>query len=410
MTKLMTPAIELVPVASLKTDDDFAKALPAPDNLPAIRRDIKHHGILVPLLTSSDDLVLDGHTRLKLAKELGLETVPVIRVPVGAERTWLHTIQIALNLHRRHLNELQRVALGTSLEKLEREKAKARHKEGSSRGGKHPKQGQANGEPTLARKSKKIRRATEKAAEQVGLSRVTYERGKAILERAPEEIRTNALSGELSISAAHRRLRQHEQAESVKFLTPLNRPSNDFSEFTEIPEKHYLCIYIQTPKPDRFSGTIEEELAAIDVPSLMHERGCHLWLWASWRMLRDGVVERILGKWNFNWVAEVVWHKGVPGPGRWIKPSTEVCVFATQGPLDILLDNQTGFLDVKCKEEGDRPEEMRAFIERCSSGPRLEIFARTSAPGWDAFTPERKKKTEEEKEPKAEEEKRGTDW
>ena len=39
---------------------------------------IKEFGFRVPIIAKSDGLVVDGHLRLKAAKKLGLETVPVL--------------------------------------------------------------------------------------------------------------------------------------------------------------------------------------------------------------------------------------------------------------------------------------------------------------------------------------------
>lgn len=39
---------------------------------------IKEFGFRVPIVAKSDGLVVDGHLRLKAAKKLGLETVPVL--------------------------------------------------------------------------------------------------------------------------------------------------------------------------------------------------------------------------------------------------------------------------------------------------------------------------------------------
>ena len=45
--------------------------------VPAIAAAINEFGFRVPILAKSDGLVVDGHLRLKAARQLGLETVPV---------------------------------------------------------------------------------------------------------------------------------------------------------------------------------------------------------------------------------------------------------------------------------------------------------------------------------------------
>jgi hypothetical protein len=55
----------------------------------AVARSIQAYGFNNPIITDSDLNVAAGHTRLKAARKLGLETVPVIRVPglVGSKFT-----------------------------------------------------------------------------------------------------------------------------------------------------------------------------------------------------------------------------------------------------------------------------------------------------------------------------------
>lgn len=44
-----------------------------------LKQSIRRHGILAPVLVNKRGIVLDGRTRVSIAKELGLQ-VPVIRV------------------------------------------------------------------------------------------------------------------------------------------------------------------------------------------------------------------------------------------------------------------------------------------------------------------------------------------
>jgi ParB-like chromosome segregation protein Spo0J len=67
-----------------------------------LRNDIKERGIIVPLVAKTDDTLLAGHNRLRVARELGLDNVPVQYVldvlPEEAERGFI----IKDNLYRRH--------------------------------------------------------------------------------------------------------------------------------------------------------------------------------------------------------------------------------------------------------------------------------------------------------------------
>jgi ParB-like chromosome segregation protein Spo0J len=76
-----------------------------------LREDIEKRGIIVPLISKKDDTLLAGHNRLRLAKELGIENVPVQYVldtlPVASEREFI----IKDNLYRRQFSSAEWVAL-----------------------------------------------------------------------------------------------------------------------------------------------------------------------------------------------------------------------------------------------------------------------------------------------------------
>lgn len=68
-----------------------------------LRRDIERSGIVTPLVAMSDGQVVQGHSRLKIAQELGIAKIPVrlVLAPLGPEE-----IQ-----HRRRLDNLLRFEL-----------------------------------------------------------------------------------------------------------------------------------------------------------------------------------------------------------------------------------------------------------------------------------------------------------
>ncbi|MFY8000136.1 MAG: ParB/RepB/Spo0J family partition protein [Candidatus Kapaibacteriota bacterium] len=76
-----------------------------------LKKDIEQRGIIVPLIAKEDGTLLAGHNRLRVAKELGYETVPVQYVlenlPDDEERGFL----VKDNLLRRQLTNEQKIRL-----------------------------------------------------------------------------------------------------------------------------------------------------------------------------------------------------------------------------------------------------------------------------------------------------------
>lgn len=391
-----------IPVSSLRVDPAFAARLPAADTT-GLREDVRQRGVLLPLLVTRDGLVLDGHRRLAVARELGFERVPVIHLDLNGTAGWQRAVAMAVNLHRRHLNEAQRVALGTSLERIEREAAAVRQGEGRAKGGKAggPREGKGRRKreplpPHGGGQAGHEGETTSRVAAAVGVSRNTYERTKAVLERGDPETAQAVLAGRLSVAAAHQRLRRDELAAAAKRAAEEHVPGLYRGALSEVPAGLYRCLYLDPPWKYDDSGSrgaaaghyetmTPEELAALDVPRLAYFEGCHLWLWTTWPKIRDGVPHRLLEAWGFRWVGEASWIKDRMGTGHYLRGITEILILAVRGNQPLLVADQAGIIEAPQGAHSQKPEEARSLIERCSPGPRLELFGRTVPETWDGW-------------------------
>lgn len=71
--------------------------------------DIKTNGVMVPIVVDEDEVIVDGHHRAKIAKELGIPCPE--EMIAGKSESEKRNIAFTLNLKRRHLNREQRRAL-----------------------------------------------------------------------------------------------------------------------------------------------------------------------------------------------------------------------------------------------------------------------------------------------------------
>lgn len=81
----------------------YADVLPPlrPEERDALRADIARHGVQVPIVVDEDGVVIDGHHRLEIARELGIEC-PKVTQRFADERDRCEAA-LRLNLLRRHL-------------------------------------------------------------------------------------------------------------------------------------------------------------------------------------------------------------------------------------------------------------------------------------------------------------------
>lgn len=84
------------------------------DEYAALKADIAERGVMVPVELDEAGNVLDGHHRLQVCAELGIEDYPtIIRPGLTEDEKRAHVL--ALNLDRRHLNREQRGELARQL-------------------------------------------------------------------------------------------------------------------------------------------------------------------------------------------------------------------------------------------------------------------------------------------------------
>ena len=99
--------------------------------------------------------------------------------------------------------------------------------------------------------------------------------------------------------------------------------------------------------------------------------------------------------WGFEYKTNIIWEKvrkdGMPdgrGVGFYFRNVTEILLFGIRGDKNRTLDpgrSQVNLIRSIKREHSRKPDEFVNLIERCSSAPFLEIFARGDRAGWDMW-------------------------
>lgn len=379
-----------LPIERVRVDRVFSDGLPNPSEseFEGLVQDIQARGIVVDLIVTADGLLLDGHRRFAAAKQLGLKEVPVKTVECSGEGEWEKALMLALNLCRRHLGEVQRAVLGSSLLRLERCKARERQRDGQERGRRRRWNealdlGSTHPEP----ESRVPDRATERVAKIVGISRQSLERVEAVKFHAPA-ILQRMLEGEISIASAYRQMRVHDL--KVKSKEVPDHPG--LLKDLEPVFGKYRTVYLDPPWHRRAPGKAAENLEAsvdplrkLPLRALANKEGCHYWLWCPWPLLRSGDMHTFLKAWDLTWVAELLWDRGAKGQGHWFHARTEVLMLAATGSLPLLRSDVPAVHALERERSGEKPEGFRKLIEDLSPGPRIELLAKEKRRGWDGW-------------------------
>ena len=108
----------------------------------------------------------------------------------------------------------------------------------------------------------------------------------------------------------------------------------------------------------------------------------------------------LAAKWGFTFKSlGLVWvktQKGDPeapkmGMGHWFRQEAEICLLFTKGKPSRIDKGVRQTILEPAREHSRKPDEAIARVERLTAGPYLELFSRSSRPGWDAMGNEKGK-------------------
>lgn len=206
----------------LKVDEEYRSLLP-PLSQPeseALKRSIKEDGLHYPIIANKHGIVLDGHNRLKVCRELGIKPRFEVR-DFSNDRLREKKFVIVSNLRRRHLNDFQKIELSQPLLSMQRLLAKQR----KIRAGRSFGRGRKS--RLLPNGSKQFEgEAVENIAREIGVSPRTYYRALTIIKRQPEEIKRKLREGKVEINTAYANLQSEKKRKQLIALSnkPLPNP------------------------------------------------------------------------------------------------------------------------------------------------------------------------------------------
>jgi hypothetical protein len=190
-----------------QVSSEYEKLLPKlqPKEYEALKGSIRTEGQHFPLIVNAEGVVLDGHHRLRVCRELGLE--PKTEVKTFPNVLLEKKFVIESNLRRRHLNDFQKAELALPLLEVERELAKQRQTAGRSQHKFLPNEGKVSQDLL----NKHDRESTTIVAKSAGLSSSTFQRAVKVIERGSEQLKEKTRSGKMSISFAHKQVMRREK-------------------------------------------------------------------------------------------------------------------------------------------------------------------------------------------------------
>lgn len=187
--------------------------------------------------------------------------------------------------------------------------------------------------------------------------------------------------------------------------------------FASLPRNHYGAIYADPPwhfaawsgdkllwdgSRTRATERHYDTLSARDLRELpvvdLSAPDSVLFLWTSWPYLQEAML--LIPAWGFTYkTCAFSWMKARAdqldffrddadvqvGLGYWTRSNSEMCLLATKGsPKRLNADVRQGIIEPR-REHSRKPDCVAGRIERLVAGPYVELFARTTRPGWDSW-------------------------
>ena len=172
------------------------------------------------------------------------------------------------------------------------------------------------------------------------------------------------------------------------------------------PAKKYNVIYVDPPwgyqnkatraAADKHYGTMTiDELKQMPVGhggGCLAADDCALFLWATFPMLREAL--DLIEAWGFkyktiafNWVKQNKSGAGLFwGLGNWTRSNSEICLLAIKGKPKRVSAAVHSVVMTPVQRHSQKPDEVRErIVKLVGDVPRIELFARQSAPGWDCW-------------------------
>lgn len=151
-------------------------------------------------------------------------------------------------------------------------------------------------------------------------------------------------------------------------------------------EKVFLGNKINSSAEHHYTTMSLSDLKNMDVKSLC-EKDCLLFMWATGPLLDEAM--ELMKAWGFKYKqVAFVWDKKRVNPGSYTMTQCEFVLVGKRGKIPGPRGSRSmkQFLSERCTTHSTKPAEVQKRIEEMfPAQTKLEMFARQTRAGWDAF-------------------------
>lgn len=387
------------------------------DEYAELKSDIATRGVMVPIEYDEAGHILDGHHRVKACNELGIKEWPSV-VRLGLDEAGKRTHARKLNMARRHLNQDQRrlliqAELRENPEKSNRQIADELKVDDKTVGsvrkdlestaeipqltqtiGKDGKKRETPQKPPQKNKGGRPRKIISiPVAKPEQVAKVAAKAQTLIETAAPDTVAKlaandiNLVQAQRELKEQTREARRDENRAIVQQAAPLEQVNARFATIVIDPPWDWGdegdADQLGRARPD-YATIPHDRLLNLPVADKA-DTDCHLYLWITNRSLPKGFA--LLEMWGFRYITCLTWIKPSFGMGNYFRGQSEQILFGVKGSQPLKRKDASTVFAAPRGPNGhsSKPVEFYSFVESCSPGPYLEIFARSERPDWTAW-------------------------
>lgn len=361
---------------NLLVDKEFEALIPAlnMDEFKILEANIINNGVQ-DSIKIWHGIIVDGHNRYKIAQRNNIPFNTSILDDYLPTRQdvieWIITNQIG----RRNLSTYDKGLLALKLQDV----LKVKGKDNMSKGGKEGSQISVN-----------CIDSQKEAAKNFNISHDTLNKVKHIEAKATPHQKERLKKNEVTINNVYNTIRKEENRAKIASQV-LTIPSGATDIFTT--SNKYKVIYADPPWPysnnmgdtttapkDHYKLMSLDEICDLPIKKISEENSV-LFLWVVVPLLEEAL--KVVKAWGYTYKTHFVWDKVKHNMGYYSSVRHELLFVCTKGKC--LPDVKELFDSVHIEERAahsKKPEHFRKIIDTLYYGNKIELFARTKAPGW----------------------------
>lgn len=221
----------------------------------------------------------------------------------------------------------------------------------------------------------------DKGEELDALAALTEKRREKLIDRAAAG---EKVSAKIEVKKERRDTRERSLGEKQRAL-----PAKRYGVILADPEWRFE-VYSRDTGMDRSADnhypTSDLEVIKSRPVGEIAADDCVLFLWATAPMLPQALT--VMAAWGFTYRSQAIWSKDRIGTGYWFRNRHELLLVGTRGgvPAPAMGTQWASVIEAPVGEHSAKPETFHELIEAYFPNlPKIELNARRSRPGWDAW-------------------------